>query len=128
MEVKIKGLNVWHDRVFLWVQTYQKNILYKRKREREREREIEIERKRLMGSASMCKTGREKERRERERVIDVSYCIGKQLPRCLRASSCYRQLHWGPHVHVSWSHSPAKLAGTVTVCVRERESHTWCQW
>ena len=96
-------------------------------KEREREREIEMERKRLMGSASMCKTGREKERRERERVIDVYYCIGKQLPRCLRASSCYRQLHWCPHVHVSWSHSPAKLAGTVTVCVRERESHTRCQ-
>ena len=36
---------------FSGVQTYQKNILYKREREREKERE----RERVMGSASVCK-------------------------------------------------------------------------
>ena len=47
-----------------------------------------MERKRVMGSASVCKNGREREReRERERLIDVYYCIGKQLPRCFRAFS-----------------------------------------
>ena len=44
-----------------------------------------MERKRVMGSAIVGKTGRE---RERERVIDVYYCIGKQLACCFRAFSC----------------------------------------
>ena len=67
-----------------------------------------MERKRVMGSAIVCKTGT-----ERERELLMSITASGNSSRAVSARSLANDSSIG--THVSWCHSPAKLAGTVTV-------------